>query len=1144
MNSYKDIDGNEAVIRKLREIIKSGDAIAFVGAGASAGHYPLWEKLIEILAKEALDRDKVDQSGYNYWIKQTNKRPHQVVRGIRDALGTNLFGNCIREIFRPKIGRNDKKFTETHEKLLRIPFKGYVTTNYDPGLLEARYEIRRDTGFTGYATWKDQDSVQRWFTNDIFKEEICPILFAHGSYEKSDTIVLGIKEYRDAYSTRVYRSMFEKLWGQDRLVFIGFGFSDTYLDFIVDDVITQTTGFAASEPRHIALLSLPDSEEYSRESREVYRDQYNMEVIYYPVHTRANGSKDYSELQRLLELFTADLMDSTDLTPAVEAPSSTIISTRAVKHGGMTAVEREIPQRWTHETTNDENYLVRQSNIDRLNRWSDDSSVKIVSVTGIGGLGKTSLIGYWLKERDGIKQRAYLGVFYWSFYNDRSVGGFLKSLLGFALESGIIDGIIIDDRTKNIELLKIAKEFISQFPLLIVLDGLEVIQERPDKANYGTLLDTDLRELLEIACKTDHSGLFILTSRFPFADMVPYLGRGFRALDLDRMTPKEGADLLKSFEVDKYTDANLEEISRRLEGHPLALRIFASTVRHHGKPGYKYEIDFNQKWLDENETLERKMHHLLGFYEECLPEGRRALLGVISLFRDPIEPETIATLTGKLGDLKGDSENLPPDKISSELNRLHTDKLLIRDIDPEGSEIWSCHPILRDHFRAMLLTDSPAIATETASFLTDRPSSENPKTIVEIRPITTAIELLIEAGNFKRADELFRERLNNGEVFKFIPAIDEGRKCSMNFVRDDEARKKCWEDLGERGLSFYINGVGLYAMMMGDFQTGLDYFIQSNEIFKSLNDKKNLSACYMNIGDLQIIRGELIEAEKVGNAALNLAREIEDEIAIKNSLSLLANVLARQGQIKYALEKLGEANMINNKKYKMDLTSIYGIYWADLMLHLNWETQARKLTENGLKVSKEQGWQQNIARCQWIFGRIESQKGNYTKAKEYLDQAENTFRTGQMIWELPKVLLSQAELSLLQKSSQECERYVEETLHIASPRGMKLNHADALVLRGRLNYTRALADFDLDSPEFQQSLERAQDDGEGGLNIAKGCGYAWAERDALLLLSDVLRDLGEEDKALQYKRDGELLARKLSMTEEEWRKIRTEGSAD
>ncbi len=927
------------------------------------------------------------------------------------------------------------------------------------------------------------------------------------------------------------------------MVFIGFGFSDTYLDFIVDDVIDQTTGFAASDHRHIAILDLPDSEQYASESREMYRDQYNMEVIYYPVHTVKDGGKDFSELQRVLEVFAADEADEADSAPSVEIPPAP----EAVRVEVVTRKEKEIPQKWTHETTNDDKYLSRQSNIDRLNHWSNDSSVKIISVTGIGGLGKTSLIGYWLKELDGFKKRDYAGVFYWSFYNNRSVSGFIKELLKFASDNKISDAIKIKDNIKKTELLKIIKEFIDQNPLLIVLDGLEVIQERPDKANYGSLLDTDLREILEMGCKVEHSGLFILTSRFPFVDMVPYLGRGFRALDLDQLNPIEGADLMKSFQIDKYTDSNPEEISRRLEGHPLALKIFVTTIIHQVGSGNKYEINFNQKALDENETLDRKMHHLLGFYEQCLPEEHRALLGVISLFREPVEPETIFTLTDKLGKIKGDSVEISTEIISAELNKLHNDKLLIRDIDNEGKTSWSCHPILRDHFRHLLLSERPGIATETASFLTDRPSSENPKTLEEIRPITTAIELLLEAGDFKRADELYSGRLRNGKVFSWIPAIEEGRKCSLNFVRDDDARKKCKEDFDESRLSSYLSWVGGLSMVMGDFQTGLDYFKQQVEMVEQLGDKTNLSIGYQNICDLQITRGELSAAEKTGIQALSLAKEGEHKKAIIGALRLLGNLWTKQGRINAAQEKFAEANEIENKEHKYDLISRRGINWAELMLHLNWQARAFDLTENNLKVSKDQGWQENVARCQWIFGRVESIRGNYYNAKYNLDNAEGTIRNGQMISELPSVLLSQAELNLHQKSWQECERYIEETLHIASPRGMKLDHADGLVLRGRLNYERALAEYNRESTKFRQSLERAQDDGESGLRIAQGCGYAWAERDALLLLGDVLRDLGDVDKGLRYKRDGEFLAKKLSMTEEEWEAIKrakASGSAD
>ena len=44
---------------------------------------------------------------------------------------------------------------------------GYVTTNYEIGLVEARRVIWPDIPTTGYATWKDQDSLLRWYNGEI-----------------------------------------------------------------------------------------------------------------------------------------------------------------------------------------------------------------------------------------------------------------------------------------------------------------------------------------------------------------------------------------------------------------------------------------------------------------------------------------------------------------------------------------------------------------------------------------------------------------------------------------------------------------------------------------------------------------------------------------------------------------------------------------------------------------------------------------------------------------------------------------------------------------------------------------------------------------------------------------------------------------
>jgi hypothetical protein len=88
----------------------------------------------------------------------------------------------------------------------------------------------------------------------------------------------------------------------------------------------------------------------------------------------------------------------------------------------------------------------------------------------------------------------------------------------------------------------------------------------------------------------------------------------------------------------------------------------------------------------------------------------------------------------------------------------------------EGGQDSACHPILRGHFRAVLLGTGADTARRSADLLTGQPSEGRPRNVKEIEPVLLAIELLLDAADFKVADALFRERLEYVAVFRWIPA--------------------------------------------------------------------------------------------------------------------------------------------------------------------------------------------------------------------------------------------------------------------------------------------------------------------------------------------------------------------------------------
>ncbi len=299
MTGWRDIPGNEHVFNHLSDRLRDGQAISFIGAGASAGMYPLWGALITLLAEKAKERGRASEDDRASWLKQRDTYPDQVVRGIKAALGNGIYTDVLRQIFGVKAGPDGNRFTPIHAALLRLTFRAHITTNFDPGLLMARRTLRPDLLGAGYATWKDADAVARWQNGAIFAEDPCPTLFAHGSWEKSDSIVLGMGEYREVYRPGAFRRLFEHLWTTEHLVFIGFSFADNWVKFIANEVLT-TSGKRTTEPRHIALIGLPDDERYAPFLRDLFTDQYDAEPLFYPVAKHPDGSPDHSALLAVL----------------------------------------------------------------------------------------------------------------------------------------------------------------------------------------------------------------------------------------------------------------------------------------------------------------------------------------------------------------------------------------------------------------------------------------------------------------------------------------------------------------------------------------------------------------------------------------------------------------------------------------------------------------------------------------------------------------------------------------------------------------------------------------------------------------------------------------------------------------------------
>ena len=519
---------NRPGLAALRDYLDSGQAVAFLGAGVSTPLYPLWAGLIGELVEAAVT-GSVDREAATCRALAASS-PEEVVEIVRARLGTAMYREVLRKVLRvrtdPETGRS---WTPVQELVCRCAFKAVVTTNYDPGITDARIRVRPGTSATGFMTWEDELGLDRWRTGDVFGDAELPVLFAHGQHNRPDSIVLATTEYRRAYAGKLPHVLARLMDGH--LIWIGFSFADQRITAILREIAdrTGTRIDPGGAPRHVAVMAWdPDADgndpQILAQRAEI---TYGAQVVLYPAP--GGDREDHSALGRLLATMAADRFPAAGEAPAAAAPGQQ--DDRA---------QPAVAVKWEPEPEPVAHFTGRAEELTRLDRWAADPQVSLIGVSAWGGAGKTALVTHWVMNQDGgpARQSGIRGVFGWSFYADSSAEHWAEALLKWARHDL---GMVVAGTGR---LAAAVLALLRAVPLLLVLDGLEVVQEGPAGDGFGRLLDGTLREVLAGACQLGHAGLVVLTSRFPFADLEGFDGGRARMLEVPPFTPAEGSEML------------------------------------------------------------------------------------------------------------------------------------------------------------------------------------------------------------------------------------------------------------------------------------------------------------------------------------------------------------------------------------------------------------------------------------------------------------------------------------------------------------------------------------------------------------------------------------------------------------------------
>jgi tetratricopeptide (TPR) repeat protein len=1039
----------------LRGYLASGEAVAFLGAGVSAPLYPLWDGLIGELVNAAAARLGEREEVTLRALAQQN--PEEVMEIVRQQLGVASYREVLRGVLRARVDpASGRSWTLVQELVCRCSFKAVVTTNYDPGIVDARIRVRPGVSATGFITWEDELGLDRWRTGDVFGEAELPVLFAHGQHNRPDSVVLATTEYRRAYAGKLPQVLARLADGH--LVWIGFSFADQRIAAILREIAdrTGTRANPGGAPRHVTLLAWDPAAEGNDPQVLARRAEiaYGAQAVLYP----APGG-DHSALGLLLAAFTDDRFPASADLPARAARPPT------AQTGGGRA---EVVVRWVPAAEPVEHFTGRAEELARLNRWAADPQVALVGVTAWGGAGKTALVTQWIQEGGGASRRAGVrGVFGWSFYADPSAEHWATALLDWAQQD-------LGIKAANTGWAPAAVlSLLQAVPLLLVLDGLEVMQEGPAGAGFGRLLDGTLRQVLAGVCQRDHGGLLVLTSRFPFADLEGFDGSTARMLDVPPFTPAEGSELLGAAGGSWLAEDERRDLVRAVDGHALATGVLAGLLAT-GPPAS--DLAELRAELAAAARTDARVGKVLQFYAGKLREPDRYLLAAVSLFARPIPAPAVLAVAEHdafAGRLAGWTSAMVEAAVRDQLGGLAA-------WHPDGS--ISAHPLVRDTFRPLVI-DAARAAVETA--LAGMPTGQVTSRADGLR-VGDAIELLLDAGQWRPADDMYWNRTSRGDVWKHLPAARLGQRVATAFVATPGRRDACTTHLGSQRLAFYLNEAGLFAMPAGDLATARHFISMAVRHDRDSGDLRQLAIVLHNMAECLGYLGEIGPARNAAAEALACAQKTGDPLLIHTAHGRLAWLADLNGDTAEAEQHFAAAAQILDTSW-----SQLAAQQAEWLARTGRPGPARALALFNQAVCRGEGWDEDVARSDRQLGRQALAAGNRSLAGGHLWAAEWCFRAGDYLIELAYTLVDLARLARAEGNLDAAERHVTEAITIAGPRGIVAAQSAALAARAQIRADQAAATAD------SNLVFEGRDAADAALRQATRHHLAWRELDAL-----------------------------------------------
>ena len=668
-------------------------------------------------------------------------------------------------------------------------------------------------------------------------------------------------------------------------------------------------------------------------------------------------------------------------------------------------------------------FIGREAEIRNLSEILGREQVRLVTLTGAGGIGKTRLSIQVAAEQF---ERFPDGVWFVS----------LASLTDPEYVITEIASVLSIQLQPQVDPKKQVIDYLSQKRLLLVLDNFEHLPEAT------SLVNDLLRGASSLRCLVTSRELLQIPGEQSFS--VPPLSSPSEDADVETLSQYESVILFieraqavkPDFELTAENAAAISAICHRLDGIPLAIELAAARVR---------GMTVQQVY----ERLSRQFE-FLSTRSRVVPSRHRTLKAAIDWSYDllaPDEQQLFAQLSVFSGGffLEAAEEICDVPDVFELLFSLQDKSLLTVSEVMEQTRYGMLEP-LREYAKEKLLESLEFEKAHAEYYL--RVAQNHDQKLGGAEQSLALSSMAQELDNFRAAMNFafdLGEWKLLGELGVALSLFFYIRGLWSEGIQRLRQAEEALRRLFDKALLAKIqHGLGRFYQFQGDYEIARNLYTESLQIKRGLGEKQGIADSLNNLGIIAVEQGDYNEARQFLTESLQIQRKLGNKWGIADSLNNLGLIAEKQGDYDEARrlysgglqiyrelgEKWGIASSLNNLGLIADNQGAYD--------------EAKQLHTESLQIKRELGDKRGIAISLNNLGNIAKNQGAYNEAKQFYTESLQIYRELGDKRGISVVLSNLGNIAKNQGAYNEARQLHAESLQIKRELGDKLGIAMSL----------------------------------------------------------------------------------------------------